>query len=107
MAEIDQSDWLGIVARSAYTVTTICLIYGINRTSFLSYLNGTKPKEKNMKKMDIIMKDLVNKPSVQKHPSRGYATEEEWSRLSQIGVGPERDRIMAQIKKRTDKRGKE
>lgn len=52
------------------------------------------------------MSDLRTKPRMEKHPSYGWAFPHQIERLQQIGIGPERDRIMGDIAKQNKLAGK-
>jgi hypothetical protein len=104
---IAQEDWVNIVNESAYTVPAIAKAYGINETSLRSYLfKGVVPRQANQNKIQKIMEELMSDPKLQKHPSYGYATQEQIEALKDMGIGPDRDRLLKQIAEQTKRKGK-
>ena len=104
----DQKMWAGIVDDSIFTISGVARNYDINVNQLRQYLkNRVNPQQKDMERIVKIMKDIIQKPRLAKHGSRGYATEDEWEQLQKLGIGPERDRLMAAINKRSKAKGKE
>lgn len=104
----DQTTWADIVDASIFTIAGVARKYDVNENQLRRYLKGrAKPQRQTMERMVKIMKDLTQRPRQAKHPVRGYATEAEWEQLQKCGIGPERDRIMAAINKRSKAKGKE
>lgn len=104
----DQKTWADIVNASIFTIAAVARKYDVNENQLRRYLKGrAKPQHQTMEGMVTIMKDLIQRPRQAKNPARGYATEAEWEQLQKLGVGPERDRIMAAINKRSKAKGKE
>lgn len=95
-----------IVDNCPYTLNSLSVMYGVSRQRISAWCNGAKPQKKYQSIMEKIMNELQDKKKPVKHPSYGWATEDQINRLKEIGVGDERDRILAQIAKQTKARGK-
>ena len=94
------------IDESMYTTSGFCEEYGISRSSLRRWvLTETQPNEVNQKKIDKAMSEIIHKKKMKKHPSFGYATEQEIERLK-TAQGAERNNILAAIKKRTKNGGK-
>lgn len=108
LEEIHQADWRDIFEYSIYRYTSICKKYGITIRSFTAWIHcDRKPQKKNQLIMVKVMNDLKRgEKRMQKHPSYGYATEDQIKRLDEIGIGPERDTILKAIEKQTKQLGK-
>ncbi len=101
-----QCDWKNIVEDSDWTIPDISKVHGVSYGQLLSYLYVTTVPKKNMPKMLKIMGEIMKSPRMKKHPSFGYATEEEIKKLQTMGHCPERDIILKAIEKRTSSQGK-
>lgn len=102
-----QLDWRKIVDESAYTPSAIISKYNFNESSFYSWLRyDTTPRPENRNKMVNAMKAAMKEKRLPYHPSYGYATPEQIERLQKIGLGEEYNRIMAQIRKQNEAKGK-
>lgn len=104
---VPEYGWIKVLDESAYTIKAFAAIYGLPRRQVSQWLAGkATPCKKNADKLDLAMKDLLNKPRLTRHPSYGYATEEQIKRLELLGIGPEREQLLKQIAKQTETRGK-
>ena len=110
MTEIDvtdQSVWAAIVHNSCFTIKGVCDEYGLSARSFRPWLHGiVKPRKTNHEKVSEVMKKLITQPKLIKHPSYGYATEDQIKKLNEIGLGPDRDVILKKIAEQTKLAGK-
>ena len=95
-----------ILENSAYRLCDIEKQFGVPSSQMCGYIyRGVEPK-KNKEKVEKIMNEISNSPRLVKHPSFGYATEDEIEKLKTMGLGPDRDLILKRIEKRTKSRGK-
>lgn len=101
-----QTDWKDIVTDSDWNIPDIARVHGVSYGQLLSYLYVTTIPKKNMPKMIKIMEIILKTPRMKKHPSFGYATEDEIKKLQTMGHCPERDMILKTIEKRTASGGK-
>jgi len=101
-----QTHWKDIVEYSDWTIPDIARVYGVAYGQLLSYLHVTTVPKKNMPKMLKIMEKIMKSPRMKKHPSFGYATEDEIKKLQTMGHCPDRDLILKAIEKRTSSQGK-
>lgn len=94
------------IEASAYTVTQYVKWTG--KSSMYRWLSlESKPSPKSEKFIEeLIMKINQDPKRIPFHPSWGYATQEQIERLKQPIHEAERARIMEQIKKQTQLRGK-
>lgn len=103
----DQNNWMTIVHDSDWTIPDISRIHDMPYGQLLNYLHvKTVPRKKNMAKMELIMGEIIMSPRMKKHPSFGYATEDEIKKLQTMGHCPEREMILKTIEKRTASQGK-
>lgn len=101
-----QCDWKNIVEDSDWTIPDISKVHGVSYGQLLSYLYVTTVPKKNMPKMLKIMGEIMKSPRMKKHPSYGYATEDEIEKLKTLGIFPERSMIIARVDKRAKSKGK-
>lgn len=94
------------VNESCFTVRGVAEHYEVPKSTVYNWTKGATPNEKNKEKAESIMEDLYKKKRIQRHPSYGYATEEQIERLKQLGPCAERDLLMKQIDKQTKTHGK-
>lgn len=107
LPSIPQCQWAEIYENSAYTIESLSKLAKVDGGSIRKYLwTSRTPRKSNMIKMEIAMYKAQKKPRLLRHPSYGYATEEQIKRLHEIGMCPERDMIMKEIEKQTANRGK-
>ena len=88
-----------------YTIASLSLMNGVNRGTIRNWIEGGNPA-KRMQETYRKVKEQMESSKIKKHPSYGYATEQQIARLNEIGIGHERDQIMAAIAKQTKNRGK-
>src|ERR1700704_894082 len=99
--------WATIYEECAYTIAGLAKLAKIDEGSIRKYLwSDRAPRKANLAKMEKAMYQAQKKPRLMRHPSYGYATEEQIKRLHEIGMGPEHDQIMREIEKQTAGRGK-
>lgn len=105
---INQEDWETIYEHSIYRDTTICEKFGIIIRSFTAWIRCDRtPQPKNKLIMVKVMKHLKSgEKRMPKHPSYGYATEEQIKRLDKIGIGPERNTTLKAIEQQHKSLGK-
>ncbi len=95
-----------ILEDSAYRFCDIEREFGIPTSQMCGYIyRGVEPK-KNKQKIEEIMSKISKQPKLVKHPSYGYATEDEIEKLKTLGICPERSMIIARIDKRAKSKGK-
>lgn len=102
-----QEQWGEIVEQSELGYPGVAKEYGVSYGLLRKYVRGmVVPRKRNYEKMEAIMSDLMKRPAMIKHPSFGYATPDEIEKLKTMGRGPEFDKLMGVIAKRTKKGGK-
>lgn len=102
-----QTHWRKIINESAFTPSALIQRFNFNESSFYSWLRcDSSPKEENRNKMVNAMKAAMKEKRLPWHPSYGYATPEQIRRLQEIGLGEEYNRIMSQIRKQNEAKGK-
>lgn len=102
-----QETWKSTIEESPYSIEAFCKAFELNYHTVLKWLNGkSKPREKNLTKMEEAMKTINGKKRLDKHPSWGYATPEQVERIKNLGLCPERDQILKQIEKQNETYGK-
>lgn len=99
-------DYKTILENSAYRLCDIEREFGISSSQMCGYIYRDVKPTKNKKIIEEIMEKIANSPRLIKHPSYGYATQEEIEKLKTVGIGPDRDFILKQIEKRTKNKGK-
>lgn len=105
----NQLHWWQIIDECAYKIEHICQSNEINVSTFrgwLRYENASKPSLKYSKKVLDIMDRMKKEKAMKKHPSFGYATEDEIKQLNAMGIGPDRDLLLKRIAGRNKKKGK-
>lgn len=97
-----------IIEQSIYSsFTSIADDYGVNARSLAAWVKGARePREINRIKLEEIMDDIKGKKKMERHPSFGWAYPEQIKRLNEIGICPERARILEKIAEQTRKKGK-
>lgn len=104
---IPQEKWQEIVNESAYTITAITKEFDINPSSLTNWVYcKVEPRQKSREKMEEILKNIAGQKRIPRHPSYGYATEEQIKKLERIGLGPDRDFLLKQIQKQNETCGK-
>jgi len=99
-------DYAKILSESVYRLCGIEREFGVSSTQMCGYIyRGVQPI-KNKEKIDKIMEHISKSPRMVKHPSFGYATEDEIKKLQTMGHCPDRDLILKAIEKRTATKGK-
>ena len=99
--------WLDIVRDCALSQKAICDENKFNQKTFRKWIKGDQmPREKNRERIVAVMRTLIEQKKLVRHPSFGYATEEQIKKLNELGLGPDRDRILAQIEKQNKLQGK-
>lgn len=103
----NQAHWGAIVDASIYELASVGRVYGIDAGQLSRYIRGlSTPQTKTLERVTKIMTDLTKKPKLVKHPSFGYATPDEIEKITTMGICPQRDHILATIKKRNETKGK-
>lgn len=105
----NQDDWGDILYGSMYTVYHVCSMIGIVPSTFVNWTraeNRSTPNKKNHERTRKVMSEVIKNPRIQKHPSFGYATEDQIRKLKELGLCPERDSILAKIEKQNKAKGK-
>ena len=99
--------WQKAIDESAYTVTGFIKESKIPYSTLRSWLRGeSTPRQKNLEKMENAMKKVYDEKKIPWHPSYGYATPPQVEKLQSLGLGPERDYLLAQIQKQNESGGK-
>jgi len=100
-------DLIQAINNSELTCPAVAREYGINYNQLRRYLRGqTTPRQSTLTKLEAIMTDLSKRPAATRHPSYGYATPEQIEQLKTLGIGPTRDKLLADIAKANKKKGK-
>lgn len=95
------------INNSELTCPAVAREYGINYNQLRRYLRGqSKPRPSTLTKLEAIMTDLSKRPAAVRHPSYGYCTPEQMEQLKTLGIGPTRDKLLADIAKANKKKGK-
>ena len=98
-----------LVDESIYTINGACAELGVHKQTWWRWMNGIHvPNKKNWERIKKFM-DKLRLPEnkrMQKHPSYGYAYTYQIERLMEIGIGPERTKIMSDIEKQNRAKGK-
>lgn len=103
----EQLSWLSLYETCALSFEAIAADYDLAVESLREWVYARRiPQKKHMEKMVVVMRDVVNKPRLQFHPSFGYATKEQIDALTTMGLGPTRDVILKQIEIQNKKQGK-
>jgi len=105
----NQMDWDAIVYGSVFSINHICRKVGVVRPTFMRWIeqkDPSTPNKKNFERTVIAMEEALKNPRLPKHPSFGYATEDQIKRLKTLGIGPERDKLLSQIDKQNKAKGK-
>lgn len=103
----DSKNWKLIVYDSIYTIKLLSELVKINKCQFGRYVNQSqKPSNKNLEKVIYAMEIASKNKKQKRHPSFGWATKEEIEKITNLGVSPERDRILREIKDRSKRKGK-
>lgn len=94
-----------ILNESAYTVKSIATILECSESSVYRWASGRGyPSRKLTEK---IKEEIMGKGRrIQKHPSYGYATEEQIKQIMSMGMSPERDVLMRKISIQQKRKGK-
>jgi transposase-like protein len=87
-------------------VPTIAREYGVSESTIYGWARGATPSKKLQPIVEKMMKELPGRPRMVKHPSYGYATPEQIELVMSMGIGPGRDRLLAQIAKQQKSSGK-
>lgn len=102
-----QTSWNNDIENSAYTIGGFIKEFEIPYSTLRSWLRGeSTPRQKNLEKMEKAMKKVYSVQKIQRHPSYGYATPEQIEKLSSMGMGPDRDALMAKIQEQNTHQGK-
>jgi len=103
----NQSHWPEIIDSSRYTTDAVSQKLNVTKQTLSAWLNKKAPR-KPRREQEVVsaMAELLNKPRLEKHPSYGWARPDQIQRLNEIGIGPERDRIMKAIDKQNKAKGK-
>lgn len=92
---------------SEYSVSEFGKRFKIAPYRVQKYINGeAQPSKKTVAKLEEYMKKILTDSKIPYHPAYGYATREQIAELQSMGMGPNRDRLMAQISQQNDNRGK-
>lgn len=104
---MQHQNWQAAIDDSAYTVGGFVKVSGIPYSTMRGWLLGeTTPRQKNLEKMEEAMKKVYGDKKIPWHPSYGYATSPQIEKLNNLGLGPDRDYLMAQIAKQNASGGK-
>ena len=95
-----------IIEESAYTISTLARDFDLPYGVIYGWSRGKIPSKKNLERAKFMSEQIKDTKKVIKHPSFGYATEWEIAKLNEIGVCPERNKILKDIETRTRKLGK-
>lgn len=110
MSDLDvniQANWLAIADGSIFPNTEIATMVNISRTQFIKLIHcEASPQKETREKMVRVMNEIIKTQKVERHPSFGYALPEEIERLKILGLGPDRDAVLAKIAERTKNKGK-
>lgn len=100
-------DWTKAYDGCAYNMAAFAELAKIDEGSVRQYLRGLRvPRKTNLAKLEKAMLEATQKPRLERHPSYGYATDEQIQRLKSIGVGPQMDMLLKQIARQTETKGK-
>lgn len=113
----NQDQWAEIFEQSDYTPEGASAQFGIPWATIKSWLycktdqqRGplplVTPSKKYRERAIEMMKNMNQTKRMEKHPSYGYATPEQIKQLETLGIGPQRDHILAQIEKQNKQQGK-
>lgn len=107
MIEYFQSQWKDMIEESAYTVSAFAEHFNFSYQTLGKWLRcDVSPRHKNVQKMEEALKKAKEIGRIPWHPSYGYATEAQISRLKEIGLCPEYHQIMKTIAKQNEVKGK-
>jgi len=95
------------IEQSELEVKDAATEFGVSYRMLRKYLAGEgNPRKSTIAKLERMMTDLSKRPAKIKHPSYGYATPEQMEQLKTLGIGPTRDKLLADIAKANKKKGK-
>lgn len=106
--EIPQSDWYGIVKAADFPVGIISEATGIKPSILNKYFTcEVKPRLVNAKLVEEVVKKIKYGKGrrLPYHGSYGYATPEQIKLLEELKLGPDRDKVLSDIKKQNDAKG--
>ena len=102
-----QPDWKCIVDRCCLTINAICEDYSFTRDTFVKWLDGRqKPRNQNREKIVEVITKLRDMPRIERQPAFGYATKKQIKKINSLGIGPERNKIIAAVEFQTKLDGK-
>jgi hypothetical protein len=99
---------LECVENGGITDGTIEVQYGLSQRLLIKW-RRTPPKRiasKTKKRLEKLMEDLPKIQKKEKHPSFGYATEEQIRNLYEMPIGPERDVLLKVVERQNKNMGK-
>lgn len=93
---------------SEWSMEALCRDFDIPPKRLSGWLiNGVEPRKENAPTLEKIMKRIGrDTKKIPYHPSFGYATPPQIEKLNSLGLGPERDYLLAQIQKQNESGGK-
>jgi transposase-like protein len=113
MTSIEQ--WTEVFDESDYTIAGAANAFGIPARTISSWIHGlpdsggrrfASPSSKYRQQANRMIEKMATEKRLQKHPSYGYASPEQIEQLSNLGIGPERERILKQIEEQNKNGGK-
>ncbi len=100
-----QSDWRKIVEESNQRPCDIIAQQNWKEGTFYSWLR-CENTPRNKEKVVEVMTKLGQTKKLPYHPSYGYATPEQIEELQKLGMGPDRDYLLAKIAKQNKNNSK-
>lgn len=108
----EQKNWQKIIDDSIYTMSALARKHGIVKRTMQAWLSSetsnyhAKPNKENRKKMLKAIKDAKKHPAPPFNKSYGYAYPEQIEALKEMGISPDRDRLVEEIRFQNRKKGK-
>lgn len=92
---------------SAYTINALALRICLPAIRVRKWIfSDVKPSKKNAEKFDAMIALMKSEKRLKFHPAYGYATPEQFKRLVELSISPERDELLKVLDEQNRNEGK-
>lgn len=97
------------IDNSCYTNNHVASLLSVHPNTLRDWMDEQKeqkPNNKNQKKMEEVLPDILKNKRMERHPSFGYATKDQIEKLKTLPVGLERTALLEKIAKQSKMKSK-